>query len=53
MIKRLFVSMMATAFVATFFGAALAGCNTIEGAGKDIEKGGQEIKQEAKENKKY
>ena len=32
---------------------ALTGCNTVEGAGKDIQKGGEKIKEEAKENKKY
>jgi predicted small secreted protein len=31
--------------------AALTGCNTVEGAGKDIEKGGKAIKDEASENK--
>ena len=52
MIKKLLVSIMTAAFFASFFGT-LAGCNTMEGAGKDIEKGGQEIKQEAKEHKTY
>lgn len=31
--------------------ATLSGCNTMEGAGKDIEKGGKAIKDEANENK--
>ena len=31
----------------------LAACNTVEGAGKDIQKGGEKIKEEARENKKY
>lgn len=31
--------------------AALTSCNTVEGAGKDIEKGGKAIKDEASENK--
>jgi predicted small secreted protein len=31
----------------------LAGCNTIQGAGKDIEKGGQKVQEEAKEHKTY
>ena len=52
MMKRLLAWLVATAFMASFFGT-LAGCNTMEGAGKDIEKGGQEIKQEAKEQKRY
>jgi entericidin B len=29
----------------------LTGCNTVAGAGKDIEKGGQAIKDEANEHK--
>lgn len=28
---------------------ALSGCNTIAGAGKDVEKGGQKIQEESKE----
>lgn len=31
----------------------LAACNTVQGAGKDIEKGGQHIQDEAKEHKTY
>ncbi len=31
----------------------LAGCNTMQGAGKDIEKGGQKVQDEAKEHKTY
>lgn len=31
----------------------LAGCNTVQGAGKDIESGGKAIKEEAAEHKKY
>jgi len=33
--------------------AVLPGCNTFEGAGKDIEQGGKAIKEEARENKTY
>ncbi|HSW83437.1 MAG TPA: entericidin A/B family lipoprotein [Usitatibacter sp.] len=40
------------AFSAAFFGT-LTGCNTMEGVGKDVEKGGKEIKEEAQEHKKY
>ena len=36
--------------LAGIFGT-LAGCNTMEGAGKDIERGGQAIKDEAREQK--
>ncbi|MGF6595346.1 entericidin B [Paraburkholderia sp. GAS448] len=31
--------------------AVLAGCNTVAGAGQDISKGGQAIKNEAQESK--
>jgi predicted small secreted protein len=33
--------------------AGLAGCNTIQVTGKDIERGGEKIQKEAQENKKY
>jgi len=39
MIKRIFAPLLAALFFASFFGT-LAGCNTVEGAGKDIEQGG-------------
>lgn len=52
MIKRI-VATLATALLLTSALAPLAGCNTIEGAGKDIEKGGSAIKNEAKEQKRY
>jgi len=42
--------LFATLFLAGIFGT-LAGCNTMEGAGKDIERGGQAIKDEAREQK--
>ncbi|HXN15619.1 MAG TPA: entericidin A/B family lipoprotein [Usitatibacter sp.] len=51
MIKRIFSSLLASAFLAGAFGS-VAGCNTMEGAGKDIEKGGAAIKNEAKEQKR-
>ena len=50
MIKRVFASLMATLFFASVFGT-LAGCNTVEGAGKDIQQGGKAITDEAKEQK--
>jgi len=50
MIKRTLSSLLAALFFASFFGA-LAGCNTVEGAGKDIEQGGRAIKNEAREQK--
>ena len=33
--------------------AILAGCNTVQGAGEDISKGGQKIQQEAQEHTRY
>ena len=36
---------------ATIFGATA--CNTMHGAGKDIERGGEKIQKEAIEHKKY
>ncbi|HEX4333420.1 MAG TPA: entericidin A/B family lipoprotein [Usitatibacter sp.] len=44
-------------FIAMIVGACfllgLAGCNTIEGAGKDVKAAGGKVEQEAKEDKKY
>jgi predicted small secreted protein len=51
MLKRLISAVIAAAFVAVAF-APMAGCNTIEGAGRDIEKGGKAIKDEANEQRK-
>lgn len=50
MIRQIFAALLATLFFAGVFGA-LAGCNTMEGAGKDIQQGGQAIKDEAREQK--
>jgi len=50
MFKKLLVPLMAVAFLAGPLGI-LAGCNTVEGAGKDVEQGGKAIKNEAKETK--
>ena len=50
MVKKTLSSLLAAFFIASFFGA-LAGCNTVEGAGKDIEQGGKAIKNEAREQK--
>ena len=50
MIKRIFAPLLAALFFVSFFGA-LAGCNTVEGAGKDIEQGGRAIKNEAREQR--
>ena len=50
MIKKTFVSLLVTLF---FAGAivTLTGCNTIAGAGKDVEQGGKAVKDEANEHK--
>lgn len=50
MIKRILPPLLAALFLAGSFGS-LAGCNTVEGAGKDIERGGKAIKDEAREQK--
>lgn len=46
-IKRL----IAASFLAASVGGFLTACNTVEGAGKDIEEAGEEIQEEANENK--
>ncbi len=50
MIKRVFICLFTTIFLAGT-AALVTGCNTVEGAGKDIEKGGKAIKEEASERK--
>ena len=50
MIRRIITPLLATVFFASLFGT-LAGCNTIEGAGADIQQGGKAIKDEAREQK--
>jgi len=50
MIKRIFVLLLATLFLAGA-AATLTGCNTVEGAGKDIQQGGKAIKDEANEHR--
>ena len=49
MIRKLFAPILAALFLVTAL-ATVAGCNTIEGAGKDIERGGKALKDEAKEH---
>ena len=50
MIKKTFSLLLAALFISTAF-ATLTGCNTVEGAGKDIEQGGKAIKDEAREQR--
>jgi len=46
--KRFFALVLAASF------AVLAtGCNTMQGLGKDVEKGGEKVQKEAVEHKKY
>ena len=45
--KRLISLMLVMSYV------LLAGCNTIQGAGKDVERGGEKIQKEAVEHKNY
>jgi entericidin B len=45
--RRLIALLLASTYV------LLAGCNTVQGAGKDIERGGEKIQKEAQENKRY
>ena len=44
------------ALIAAIVGASflmLAGCNTVEGVGKDVKATGSKVEQEAQEHKKY
>ena len=50
--KRLIALALAATFALPSF-ALLSGCNTVEGAGKDIQAGGSKVKEEAREHKKY
>ena len=51
MFKKILSSTLLGAFIASAF--AISGCNTVQGAGKDVEKGGEKIQKEAVEHKKY
>lgn len=50
MITKMLTSLLAALFLAGLFGT-VAGCNTVEGAGKDIQQGGKAIKDEANEHR--
>lgn len=52
MIRKLTAALMTTLFLAGAFGT-LAGCNTMAGAGQDLQQGGKAIKDEANEQKRY
>lgn len=47
-IKLVTTRLFAILFLASLFGT-LAGCNTMEGLGADIQKGGKALKDEARE----
>jgi len=51
MLKKILSTTLLGAFIASAF--AIAGCNTVQGAGKDIERGGEKIQKEAAEAKRY
>ena len=51
MFKKILSSSLIGAFLASAF--LVSGCNTVQGAGKDIERGGEKIQKEAVEHKKY
>ncbi|OIQ88182.1 entericidin B membrane lipoprotein [mine drainage metagenome] len=50
MFKKMIALLLATTLVAGVV-VTIAGCNTMEGAGKDIQEGGKAIKDEANEHK--
>lgn len=50
MIKKIILSVATSVFIIGIFGT-IAGCNTVEGAGKDLEKGGEKIQDKAEEHK--
>ena len=39
--------------IAASFAVLATGCNTMQGVGKDVEKGGEKIQKESIEHKKY
>ena len=41
------------ATLAASFAALASGCNTMQGVGKDVEKGGEKIQKESIEHKNY
>lgn len=43
--------MLSLAFLLAVLAGSLTACNTIEGAGRDIEKAGEEIQEEANDNR--
>jgi entericidin B len=52
MIKQIFLRLLAALCLTGALGT-LAACNTMDGAGKDIQRGGAAISREAQEHKRY
>ena len=50
MMKKLMLVLVALTIGSPVF---LTGCNTMQGAGRDVEKAGNKIQEEAVEHKKY
>lgn len=50
MTNRLMLLLVALSIGSSTF---LTGCNTVQGAGKDIERAGDKVQQEAVEHKRY
>ncbi|MEO8303276.1 MAG: entericidin A/B family lipoprotein [Betaproteobacteria bacterium] len=50
MTKKLILLLTALSLGSTVL---LSGCNTIQGAGQDIEKAGSKVSEEAREHKRY
>lgn len=50
MLKKI-SSLLLSALLLTGIAASLTGCNTMEGAGKDMQQGGKAISDKANENK--
>jgi len=50
MMKKLMLVLIAMTIGSPVF---LSGCNTMQGVGRDIEKGGNKIQEEATEHKRY
>ena len=51
MLRKTIATLLATAFLAGLFGS-IAGCNTMEGLGQDIQRGGSAIRDEANEHRR-
>jgi len=50
MMKKLILMLTGLALASSVL---LTGCNTVQGAGRDVEKAGQKVQEEAVEHKRY